>query len=160
MFCSSPASASFLRTRPIGLVHGQHHRVVGAALFVGDAGELRQPVVGGLHRRVDGVEGQVEEPRLGLVPLDERHRLAAEGVGRVVEFLDRLGAAQDAGAVEVAVRAAEEAEELVEAALLRVQLRQRAEVPLADQAGGVAGRLEAVGERRLGQRQAVGCRRD
>ncbi len=57
--------------------------------------------------------------------------------------------------LEVAVRAAEEAEELVEAALLRVHFRQRAEVPLADQAGGVAGGLEPVGEGRLGQRQAL-----
>jgi hypothetical protein len=65
-----------------------------------------------------------------------------------------LRAAQDAGAVEVAVRAAEEAEELVEAALLRVELRGGAEVPLADQPGGVAGGLQTVGQRRLRCRQA------
>ena len=109
-------------------------------------GNLRQPVVGGLHRRVDGVESEVEEPWLGLVPLDERHRLAPEGVGGVVQFLHRLGAAQDAAGVEVIVRAAEEAEELVEAALLRVHLRQRAEVPFADETGDVAGGLEPVGD--------------
>ena len=123
-------------------------------------GELRQPVVGGLHRRVDGVEGEVEEPRLGRVPLDERHGLAPEGVGGVVEFLHRLVAAQDAGGLEVAVRAAEEAEELVEAALLRVHLRQRAEVPLADQAGDVAGGLEPIGDASFRSAAVPGRRRD
>ena len=55
---------------------------------------------------------------------------------------------------EIAVSAAEEAEELVEAALLRMKLRRAAQVPLADQAGRVAGRLEPIGDRGFRERQA------
>jgi len=72
------------------------------------------------------------------VPLDEARRLAPEGVRRVIEVLDRLHAAEDAGGLEVVVGAAQEAEELVETALLRMHLRLRPEVPLADEARGVA----------------------
>jgi hypothetical protein len=46
------------------------------------------------------------------------------------------------------------AEELGEAALLRVEPRGGAEMPLADQPDGVAGCLEAVREGRFAQRQA------
>jgi hypothetical protein len=69
--------------------------------MAGDAGELRQPVVRGLHRRVNGVESQVQKPRLRLVPLDERHRLASKVIRGVVEFSDRFVAAQNAGRFEV-----------------------------------------------------------
>ena len=57
------------------------------------------------------------------------------------------------------MRAAEEAEELVEAAVQRVELRLLAQVPLADQAGGVAGGLEPLGERRLARAAGPGPRR-
>ena len=65
-----------------GVVQSEHHRVVSPALFVGDAGKLCEPIVGGVHWGVDRVEGQVEEERLRFVPFDERDRLAPEGVGQ------------------------------------------------------------------------------
>ena len=138
-----------------GFVHRQHHGGVGAALLVGDVGELRQSVVGGLHRRVDGVEGEIEKPGSRLVALDERHRLAPEGIGGVVQFVHLLVAAQDAGLVHVAVRAAEKTIELVEAALGRAHGRFGAKVPFANDAGGVAGGFEALGDGRFGQRHSL-----
>ena len=60
-------------------------------------------------------------------PRGRRHRSCSR-------LLYRLGAAEDAGRRrELGVAPAEEAEELVEAAPLRMDLRRRAEVPLADQ---------------------------
>jgi hypothetical protein len=52
------------------------------------------------------------------------------------------------------VRAAEEAVELVEAPAQRMKFLVRAKVPLADHAGAVAGGLELLRQRRLGQWQA------
>ena len=71
----------------------------------------------------------------------------------------RLGAAEDGlcasrGGVEVIVRAAEEAEVLVEAALERMELRLVAEMRFAEPAGGVAGGLEAVADGCFLERQA------
>ena len=123
--------------------------------MVADAGELAEAGVVGLQRRVDGVERQIEEPRLGLVPLDERHRLASEGVREVLLLVGRLLAAEDAGRAEVIVRAAQEAEELVKPAPLRVEFGRRAEMPFADQPGRIPGRLQAIGQRRLGQGQTL-----
>ena len=57
------------------------------------------------------------------------------------------------------MRAAEKAEEFVESALLRMHLRRVAQVPFADQASGVAGLFEAVGDRGFRERQArIFCR--
>ncbi len=50
--------------------------------------------------------------------------------------------------------APEETEEFLEAALLRVKLRRRAEVPFADQAGRIAGGFQPIGDRDFGKRQA------
>ena len=56
--------------------------------------------------------------------------------------------------------AAEEAEELVEAALGRIEFRRRAQVRFADHARGIAGRPQAIGKSRFRKRQAdrVGAR--
>ena len=51
-------------------------------------------------------------------------------------------------------RVGERAVELVEAAVHRAELLGVAEVPFADGAGGVAEVLHALGEGRLGERQA------
>jgi hypothetical protein len=105
---------------------------------------------------VDGVEGDLQEERTVLVALDERDRLATDGISQIGRFLDRLGSPEDVGAPlgEVGVGSAEEPEELVEASLLRVELRGPAEVPLADEPRRVPGRFEAVGQGRLRQREA------
>jgi hypothetical protein len=52
---------------------------------------------------VDGIERKVEEPGFAPVPVNERHRLAAEGVGRVVQLRHGVRAPHDAVAVKIAV---------------------------------------------------------
>lgn len=47
---------------------------------------------GGLQRRVHGIERQVTEPRLSAVAFNKARRLAAKGIGRVVDISDRRGA--------------------------------------------------------------------
>src|SRR5437773_11562304 len=42
------------------------------------------------QRRVDGVERQVEEKRLGPMAVDEGHRLAPEGDGEVIVLASRI----------------------------------------------------------------------
>lgn len=53
------------------------------------------------------------------------------------------------------MRAAEETEELIEAALPGMVVGRGAQVPLADQGGAVPGGLEAVGQGFLGEGQAL-----
>src|SRR5262245_1752646 len=55
------------------------------------------------------------------------------------------------------MRAAEESEELVEAAFLRMELRIVPEMPFSDQTGCVTRGPEAIRQRRLGERQADVC---
>src|SRR5262245_46466211 len=86
--------------------------------------------------------------------VDERAGFTGQHVGQVAVKLDALMVAVDRPArlvvrYEVRVGAGQEAEELAEAAVERVELLLLAEVPLADQAGGVASRLEPLGERGL-----------
>ena len=50
--------------------------------------------------------------------------------------------------------AAQEPEELVEPPALRVKPGRAAQMPLADDSGHIASRLEAIGNRRLRKRQA------
>ena len=65
-------------------VHGIHHRGVGAAFFVGDLREFLEAVVGRVHGRVDGVEGEIEEPRLVFMSWSMKATgFAAEGVGEI-----------------------------------------------------------------------------
>ena len=66
-------------------------------------------------------------------------------------------AAEHAVPLEIAVGAAEEAEELIEATLLRMVLGFAALVPFADEAGVVAGGFEAVGDGGLVGRQSLAC---
>lgn len=137
------------------VVHRGHHGRIRAALGVADGGESCEAVLRRIHRSVDGVEGQVQEPRPLAVTLDERRRLATEGIREVRVLFDGLGAAENASRVEVAVRSAEEPEELVEAAALGLEVGAGAEVPLAHERGRVTGGLQAVGDRRFRRRQAL-----
>src|SRR5262249_14707954 len=81
--------------------------------------------------------------------------LAREGVGKVLILLHDLGPAIDrlSLAGEVRVRPGQEPKELVKPPPLRVELGGRPQVPLADEPGGVAGSLQAIGDGRLRQRQ-------
>src|SRR5688572_23109241 len=97
--------------------------------------ELCQPRLGGVHRRVNGIERQAKKKRLGFVSLDESHRLACQGVRQVLPLLDRGCAPQDGRALvgKVRVSSAQETEELIETAPLRMKRRGAAQVPLTDQ---------------------------
>jgi len=75
-----------------------------------------------LQRIVHAVESDCQEERLLVMPIDKRDRLAREGVGEVFFLLDDLRAAHDrigrvGSGIDVGMGAAEEAEELLEAAL-------------------------------------------
>ena len=139
-----------------GLVHRGEHRGVGLARVVGDRREPLQSAVGRVHRRVDRVEGEVKQERLVLVPHDKRDRFAPEGIGQVLFLLDDLRSPIDGCplAGEVRVRAPEEAEELVEPAPRGVKPGRGAQVPLADQARHISGRLESVRQGGFRQGQA------
>ena len=89
------AAAQLVEHLADGLVQGQGHRAIRAPHGIGNRGELFQSFVGGVHRRVHGVERQVEEERLLLMHVDERDRLAGEGIGQILRFVDRFGAAKD-----------------------------------------------------------------
>ncbi len=112
-----------------------------------------------------GIKGEIEKKRLGTVAIDtvaidEGERLAAEGIGQVFGLGDALGAAEDFGPTasvrDVGMRAAEEAEEFVKAALGRPEALPRAEVPFADDARRIAGPFEPFGQRRFVAGQAEG----
>ena len=109
---------------------------------------------------MDRVEGQVEEERVVLVPIDEGDGLTREGIGQVIFLLDDLGSPVDRRTLagEVGVSTAEETEEFVEPPSLRLKLRCLTQVPLANQARGVARGLEPISQGRLTQREAETCR--
>jgi hypothetical protein len=69
------------------------HCGVDAALNVLDMRKLRHVGVRALHRAVRGVVGEIEKPRLCLVPRDEIARLAREGIGQVRALVRGLAAA-------------------------------------------------------------------
>ncbi len=97
---------------------------------------------------------------------------AAEGIGQVFLLVNLVMTAQDRLCIGVGIalgfcfrfllrirdkigmRAAREAKEFVKAALDRIETIGRAQMPLADKARGIAGRLQGIGDGCLGQRQA------
>ena len=83
------------------LVEGQQHGSIDAAAGVGDAWEFRQAFGGCLHRRVHGIEGEIEEPWMGFVVFNEGLGLASKCVGGVVQFLHRLVAAQNRRRIDI-----------------------------------------------------------
>src|SRR5262249_51871256 len=117
-------------------------------------------------------EMQAHEERLpgARVALDHLHGAIAEQVGHVAVALDRhLLLVELAGrralpgvigaVIEIVGGAAEDSEEVVVAALERAEVRQIAEVPLADQRSAVARRLEERRQRGMARRQADVLRR-
>lgn len=108
-----------------------------------------------MHR----IERDVEEEALLRVPGDELDRGVPEPIGHMAAFRLPLAVALE-GAVgdrvlerTVGARPHEEAEELVEAAAIGVELRRIAEVPLADEPGGTSGVAQPVGDGALVERQ-------
>ena len=64
---SNPVQAGvgeFFPHTPDIFIHRQHHRVIGLAFLVSNVAEFLEPVIGRVHRGVNGVEGEVKKPRL------------------------------------------------------------------------------------------------
>src|SRR4051794_39945682 len=139
------------------IVHCRHHAGVGLATLVFYVFKLLKPVVRRVHRRVNRVEGEIEKKRFVRLLIDEPHSLAAESIGEIFFFLNRLVVAQDRRlrAREVPMRPAKEAEAILKSAALRNALRSGAQMPLADPAGFIAGGLQAVGHCGLRDRKTV-----
>ena len=149
------------------LVHVADHRQVrldGAAVGVGD---LVQPAGHGLviarlpgpvRRRV--VDRQEEGRLASALPADEVHGALGDEIGEIPDGMGFRLALEEVvlpGGVavgEVVEAAAHRAEELPVAALQRSEVRQEAEVPLADQGRRVAGVAQQRGQRRVVRRQA------
>src|SRR5436190_15406484 len=70
--------AQFRQHRADRVVELARHREVGAPLLILDAVELGPRLLRRLHRRVYGIEREIEEERIRLVALDERGRLLRE----------------------------------------------------------------------------------
>ena len=103
------------------IVHRRHHAGVRAAILVFDVLELLEPIIGRVHRRVNGVEREIEEERLLRMMLDERDGFAAKRIGQIFLFLNRfvVAAKRRLRVGEITVRAAEKSERIFEAAVLR-----------------------------------------
>jgi hypothetical protein len=86
--------------------------------------------------------------------LDELHAAIGEEIGAVAGRVRRLIVLEEVvlsvavGVLPVVDQAALEPEEVVEAVRVRAELRLVAEVPLADEAGGVAGLFSSAGSDR------------
>ncbi len=151
-------------------IHARNHggmpllRVGPVLVRVGTVGRHFHALLARLVVRVGDREGQVEEERLILVPLDELQGLRREQIVRVLDALRRdaagrvdrldlvgqqyllLVAPEVVGIVVVGVGLIQVAEPVIEALLVRNARRLRlAEAPLADDAGRVAGPLEQLG---------------
>ena len=116
-------------------------------------------LVGHLERPVRGVVGDLEEERLVLVVVDELHRPVGDQIGHVAFGLHRravlveIGLSLLIGVLVVVHQPRQEAPEVVEAVRVRAELRLVAQVPLADESGGVAGVLDQARQRPPGGRQ-------
>ncbi|OPZ04305.1 MAG: hypothetical protein BWZ10_03187 [candidate division BRC1 bacterium ADurb.BinA364] len=150
--------AQFVQYAPHGVVHGGGHAGIGSPFRIGNVREAVLVGLERLERRVHGVEGQVKEKGLILGAFDECGRFAGEGVGEVFLLFDRLAVADDGIDIRLAghvgVGAAEEAEVIVESALVRAQSLLEADMPFPGHSGCIAQVLELFGQSLLIQRQA------
>ena len=104
-----------------------------------------------LDRRVDGIEGDIEAEGFGLVPGDEIDRMINDQRGGVPLLFEAGGALPPVELValemgEVVDVAGKQADEFVEAPGRGIELGQVAQMPFAEDAGGVADTLQRVGE--------------
>ena len=128
-----------------------HQRVAGRV-----AGLVLDFVLRRLRGRVHGVVSHVAEKRPVFVALDEINGLVRDAVRQVAFVFEVLKTAIDrrvrVGQVEVIVRAApHEAVKLVEAAVDRVVLWGKSQVPFPECAGDITGRLEELWKEHLFQ---------
>ena len=127
-------------------------------MLVLDVSEPLHVFLQDVHRRVHGIEREIQEERLVLVPVDVSHRLPREVVGEVFSGHRAVAITQHgAWLLEIrviAAAAAEEAVEMIEAPRVGVELRRIADVPLADRDRGVAGCLQVIAQRLLLDSQA------
>ena len=112
-----------------------------------------------MHRRVHGVESEVQQEGPGAFAQDEVNRTISEFVGEIGDVRDRLSALEKgvrsaAPDIQVRMLAAQKPVELVEAARHGVELLASTQVPLAEQGRAITRRLQPIGQRRFGQRQA------
>ena len=135
------------------LQHGRHDRTALLPARVCPAAAVFHELLLRLKRRVHGVVPQAEEERTMAVIIDVLEGLVGETVGEVLA-LGPVNEGLDAVRREVARRAGvvTAGDVDVEALLLRPP-RLVAEVPLADEARGIAGLLERLRQRPLLQRQ-------
>src|SRR5687768_9421139 len=105
------------------------------------------------------VEGQVDEERLRYMPLDEIDGRVGVQIGRVFGRTILRGSLVEIVPSLIAVGviinvAGHVADEFVKAALGRPAAGGKSDVPFAERAGGISGRLEVRGNEHLGVAQA------
>src|ERR1051326_4003614 len=103
---------------PDVFIQCERHGFIILPAFVGCAHDLREPVIGRVHGGMNGVEGQIQEPWVSLVALDEFAGFTAKSVGEIFAARYGVRAPEHAGPLEIALRSAEKTEELIKAPLL------------------------------------------
>ncbi|MBI5760234.1 MAG: hypothetical protein HZA46_17090 [Planctomycetales bacterium] len=149
------------------VIETNQQREVSAPIRIGDGGWHAVAIfLEDFQRRVDGVVGEVQEPRLLGVPVHEGECLVGEQVrGVAVELLPfaspinhvaRIGGLElrlGVFAEREVVHGHEESKEVIESSSLRQMRGTESEMPLPDQARGVTGRVELIGDGPLVERQ-------
>ena len=152
------------RVQNLADIHVQavNHGTVRPPAFVRDVRVASQVLFRSLQGSVGRVERNEQEKRLVPVSPDEVHGLVADIVRDVRDRFCLFVIALDGSVValsgrggEVIVPAAGEAPELVEATFQRMELRQRTQMPFADQTADVAQRFQAIRDRSLPYGQAA-----
>jgi len=100
---------------------------------------------------VNGVEGEITQPRLRLVLLNKVHGLFAKGLCRVADIVDRFRPLQDGvmricRGVEVVVHSTEKAEILIKTAFQWMIRRQITEMRFAKPSSRIASRLQTIAD--------------
>ena len=133
------------------IVHRRKHRGVRLPLAVSDGGKFVQAHCFRLHRRVNGIERQIQEERIRLMSIDERNGLATERCGQVCRLGMLLGPSPDRSCsfVKIGVRSSKKTEEFIETPFLRVKRWTRTQMPFSHQSGCVTRFFESICDRRF-----------
>ncbi len=145
------------------VVHVRDHRDVRAAFLVGDMDELREPRLGGLERRVRGVEGNVKEQRFraATVFLDGCDRLVRDEIGGVAFFAEGAILAMPVEAAVTLVRKVVGHAEIKTVLVFKPACggemcgRPIPEMPFAGNRGDIAGLAQRLRESACGERKTV-----